>query len=167
MVSRYMRAASHLPESQVLVDVSENYDIDNISRTYSHTSLALGNALSHNFFINNFGKANFCVRPQAARLTGMHETGVYSRSPLVDWAFLSRASLAGLQIELVPDPLYEYTKESTGSIWYGMTSSAARYDGHAKILKDFDNYLPTELRDALHLCRHRLGLPTVPADGPV
>ena len=167
MISRYMQAAASLPSTELLMDFSDNYDIMDGHRLYSHTSLAVGNALSHNFFINNFGKANFCVRPQAARLAGMHETGMHSRSPLVDWAFLSRASLAGLQMELLPEPLYEYTKDSTGSIWYGMTSSAARYAGHAKILKDFESQLPSELHDALHLCRHHLGLPAVPADGSV
>ena len=167
MVARYMQVAQQLPETDLLMDVSENYDVDaQQRRTLSHTSLALGNAFSHNFFINNYGKANFCVRPEAAMRIGGHQVGEFSQSPFVDWGFLTRASLAGLAMELVPEPLYEYSKLTQGSISRQMTDPGLFYEGHAKMLHDVQASAPEHLHDVLLLCRYALALPTVQADGP-
>ena len=162
-----MNVSRHLPGTDILLDMSDNYDRRDGKKVFSHTSLGIGDALSHNFFINNFGKANFCVKPQAALNIGGHHEGEYSRSPFVDWAFLTRASLAGLNIELVPRALYEYSKRSKGSIWYGMTNGAQQYDGHAKMVEDVIRSVPKQLQDAIKLCRYRLALPEVKGDGPV
>ncbi len=95
----------------MVTDLSDNYDVAaDGSRVFSHRSLAIGNAFAHNFFINNFGKANFCVRPSAAAAIGGHNVGERGVSPYVDWSFFTRASLHHLKIEMVPLALYHYTK---------------------------------------------------------
>ena len=152
--------------ADILTDFSDNYDItDGGQWRLSHRSLAVGNALAHNFFINNFGKANFCVRPKPALAIGGHHTGPRSASPYVDWGFFTRASLNGLRIEVLPMALYKYAKHSPGSIWYGMTSQPNRYDGHAKMLADLLEVVPPSLRDVLLYCRYSLAFPRAKADG--
>lgn len=117
----------HHTEADVVADISTNYDVAaNGTTSFSHVSLGVGNALAHNFFINNFGKANFCVKPSKALAFGGHHEGPRAASPYVDWGFLTRASLAGLRIELVPEPLYKYTKNSPGSVWSTRVSPSDR-----------------------------------------
>ena len=118
----------HHTKADIVADISKNYDVSaNGTSSFSHVSLAVGNALAHNFFINNFGKANFCVKPATALAFGGHHEGPRAASPYVDWGFLTRASLAGLQIELVPEPLYKYTKNSPGSVWSTRVSQSDRW----------------------------------------
>eukprot|EP00050_Salpingoeca_kvevrii_P015751 m.49765 g.49765 ORF g.49765 m.49765 type:complete len:834 (-) comp6495_c0_seq2:1773-4274(-) len=167
MLETYMKVARST-DADLLTDLSDNYDVDSHGRPrLSHRSIAIGNAFAHNFFINNYGKANFCVRPELGLAIGGHQTGSRANSPYVDWGFLTRASLHGLKMELVPQVLYKYTKESSGSIWYGMRSQVDRYNGHAKILDDLTKALPPSYRDILLYCRYRLGIPKVAGDGPL
>lgn len=155
-------------DADVLTDFSDNYDVDTDGKTIlSHISTALGNSFAHNFFINNYGKANFCVRPGKALAIGGHQTGKHSHSPYVDWGFLTRASLNDLRIEILPMALYNYYKHSSGSIWYGMTTQRHRYDGHQKMLDDIQADLPAKYRDILMYCRYKLASPSVASDGPV
>lgn len=75
MVAVYMRVAT-ATDSDVLTDFSDNYDVDKDGKPIlSHRSIAIGNAFAHNFFINNYGKANFCVKPKRALQIGGHQTG--------------------------------------------------------------------------------------------
>jgi hypothetical protein len=153
--------------AELVSDISDNYDYQSGRLQHSHRSLAIGNAYAHNFFLNNYGKANFCVKPSIALAFGGHHTGPKGNSPYVDWGFLSRASLFGVHIELVPQVLYKYAKHSKGSIWYGMTSLTNKYNGHLKIVEDLYDYVPEEFRDILLYCRFKLGLPQVVGDGPL
>ena len=167
MVSQYMDVAA-ATDADVLTDFSDNYDQTPEGQdVFSHRSLAVGDAFAHNFFINNVGKANFCVKPKAALRIGAHGTGKRSKSPFVDWAFLTRASLHGLKIEVLPEALYKYRKHSSGSIWYGMTSQRHHYNGHRKIVDDVASDLPQKFRDILLYCRYKLALPGVKGDGPI
>jgi hypothetical protein len=162
MLSVFAAAAARTG-ADVLTDLSDNFVADDAgARHFSHRSVAVGNAFSHNFFVNNYGKANFCVRPAAALALGGHHTAA---SPYVDWAFLTRASLAGLRMELVPLPLYQYSINSTNSIFYTMVSRADRYQGHTKILADVMRTVPPELADAVALCRYKLAVPHVFGEG--
>lgn len=166
MLSAYM-GVSELTGADVLTDFSDNYDVDAEGRaTLSHISTAVGNAFAHNFFINNVGKANFCVKPGKAIAIGGHQTGAHSKSPFVDWGFLTRASLNDLSIEMLPISLYKYHKYSAGSIWYGMTSQSNRYSGHQKMLDDMQDSLPGKFRDILTYCRYQLAIPKISSDGP-
>lgn len=117
MLATYAQAAFS-SNADVLTDFSDNYSDGKLS----HRSLAVGDAFAHNFFINNYGKANFCTRPDLALEMGGHHTGKWSRSPYVDWDFFTRASLFGMKIELVPFALYQYSMRSRNSVWYEMTS---------------------------------------------
>ena len=166
MIRTYMYVAWRTG-ADVLTDISDNYDLRDGLMRHSHRSLAVGNTFAHNFFVNDYGKANFCVRPAAALAIGGHHTGEYSNSPYVDWAFLARASLHRLRMELVPLVLYKYAKRSRGSIWYGRTGLADKYNGHYKMLADTMEYVPEELRDVLLHCRYRLGHPQIAGDGPL
>ncbi|EDQ89719.1 uncharacterized protein MONBRDRAFT_37025 [Monosiga brevicollis MX1] len=160
MLKEFMSVAHHQPEVELIMALSNNFDINKAGhRVFSHTSLAIGNAFAHNFFINNYGKANFCIRPQVAARIGGHRIGEYTRSPFVDWAFLTRASLQGVQMALVPDPLYNYTKMSSGSIWYGMASAAEQYAGHMKILQDVWESVPMShfIARVSYAIRHDIG----------
>lgn len=113
-----------------------------------------------------------------ALAVGGHGTGEFSNSPFVDWSFLTRASAAGLRIEVVPDALYLYTKDSEGSIWTHRQSDADRFRGHMKMLEDMAPLVaahPTagsparrrDLWDILGFCRLKLGLPQIRGGGPV
>eukprot|EP00049_Salpingoeca_infusionum_P023814 m.13983 g.13983 ORF g.13983 m.13983 type:complete len:840 (-) comp6092_c0_seq1:58-2577(-) len=164
MIETYMQVAK-ATHADILTDFSDNYDMQDGTPVFSHRSLAVGNSFSHNFFINDYGKANFCVKPQRALSIGGHHTGPYSNSPYVDWAFLSRASLRGLSIELVPFALYKYTKHSAGSVWYTRTSRPDQYSGHRKMLEDVMEEVPEQLHDAILYCRYKLGTPSVVGDG--
>ncbi len=160
MLGTYMQAA-RASGADVLTDFSDNYENGKLS----HRSLAVGNAFAHNFFINNYGKANFCARPGPALALGGHDTGAWSRSPYVDWDFFTRVSLGGLQVELLPLPLYSYTMNSTSSIWYGMTSESNKYEGHRKMIEEVARYAPPEMRDILLLARYQLSIPKAASDG--
>ena len=164
MIRTYMYVVSRT-NADLVSDLSDNYDTKDGRMRHSHRSLAVGNAFAHNFFINDFGKANFCVRPKLALAIGGHHTGAHADSPYVDWGFLSRASLHRLNMELVPLPLYKYAKKSRGSIWYGRTSLSDKYSGHYKIVADTFEYVPEEFRDVLLYCRYRLATPMVAGDG--
>ncbi|EGD77997.1 hypothetical protein PTSG_09635 [Salpingoeca rosetta] len=166
MVQVYMKAALRT-NADLVTDISDNFDTDEDGNTvFSHRSLSLGDGLSHNLLINNFGKANFCVRPgKAMSIGGHYDTMPYADSPYVDWSFLTRASLSGLRIELVPLPLYRYTKHSKGSIWYTRTGRVDQYNGHYKIIQDALAYVPPKMADLFMYCRYKLGQPYVPADG--
>lgn len=167
MVSVYMRVAE-VTDADVLSDFSDNYDVDADGNwKLSHRSVALGNSFAHNFFINNYGKANFCAKPQEALSIGGHQTGPQSNSPYVDWGFFTRASLHDLSIEIIPLALYNYAKYSANSIWFGMTSQVNRYNGHGKMLRDIADTLPEKFRDVLYYCRYSLGLPRIVGDGPM
>lgn len=166
MLRTYMYVAT-TTDADVLTDISDNYDMVDGQMRHSHRSLAIGNSFAHNFFINDFGKANFCVKPQAGVSIGGHHTGPTGNSPYVDWGFFSRASLHGLNIELIPLPLYKYAKHSKGSIWYGMTSLTDKYNGHMKMIADLYEYIPEELRDIVLYCRYQLGYPQLVGDGPL
>eukprot|EP00051_Salpingoeca_urceolata_P001428 m.40899 g.40899 ORF g.40899 m.40899 type:complete len:825 (-) comp11416_c0_seq1:241-2715(-) len=166
MLAVYMRVAT-MTKADVLTDFSDNYDIVDGRVQLSHRSIAVGNAFAHNFFINNYGKANFCARPDKALAIGGHNVGRRSDSPYVDWGFFTRASLHNLKVEVVPLALYKYTKNSDGSIFYGRTSQVDRFNGHAKMIDDISRYFPSKFRDILMYCRYRLGIPKVTADGPL
>ena len=166
MIRTYMNVASRT-SADLLSDISDNYDVKDGLMRHSHRSLAVGNTFAHNFFVNNFGKANFCVRPSAALAIGGHHTNEYGNSPYVDWGFLTRASLHRLRMELVPLVLYKYAKHSKGSIWYGRTSLVDKYNGHYKMLADAMEYVPEDMRDILLFCRYHHNWPRVAADGRV
>ena len=165
MISTYMRVAARTG-ADVLTDIAEHFDVVNGTWSFSHTSLAVGGAFAHNFFINNYGKANLCAKAKAAHEIGGHHTGAKAHSPYVDWGFFTRAGLNDLRIELVPLPLYRYRKNSKGSIWYEQRSSRDTYHGHGKMLDDFKEFVPAKFHDVLHLCRYALGRPLVQGDGP-
>lgn len=165
MLSVYMKVAQRL-DPDVLTDLSDNFDVQPDGHwAISHRSLAVGNAFAHNFFVNNYGKANFCVKPAAGLAVGGHHTGARSESPYVDWGFFSRASLHGLQIETIPLALYNYAKRSPNSIFYSMNTQSNRYDGHAKMLDDVADLVPPAARDILLYCRYALSHPRVEGDG--
>jgi hypothetical protein len=166
MIRSYMYVASRTG-AQVLTDISDNYDSRQGHMKLSHRSLAIGNAFAHNFFVNDFGKANFCVTPKPALDIGGHHSNDYGNSPYVDWGFLTRASLHRLHMELLPMVLYKYAKQSKGSIWYGRTSVTDKYTGHYKMIEDSQQYVPDEFRDILLYCRYRLGVPQILGDGPL
>jgi hypothetical protein len=166
MLKTYMYVVS-TTNADLVSDISDNYDMQRGRLTHSHRSLAIGNSFAHNFFINNVGKANFCVKPGLALAFGAHHLGEVGNSPYVDWGFLTRAALAGLHIELVPLVLYKYAKHSKGSIWYGMTSLANKYNGHLKMIQDVYPYAPDEFRDIFLYCRYKLAVPQVIGDGPL
>eukprot|EP00042_Codosiga_hollandica_P045742 m.469577 g.469577 ORF g.469577 m.469577 type:complete len:790 (-) comp57088_c0_seq5:117-2486(-) len=166
MLRRYM-FVSETTGADLLTDISDNYDLQDGMLRHSHRSLSIGNSFAHNFFINNFGKANFCVKPRAALSFGGHHVSAIGTSPYVDWGFFTRASLAGLRIELVPLVLYKYAKYSKGSIFYGMTSLADKYNGHLKMINDTWALVPPEFRDILLYCRYKLGVPQIVGDGPM
>jgi glycosyltransferase involved in cell wall biosynthesis len=164
MISVYMQVAS-TTHADVLTDIAEHYDVVNGSWVYSHISLAVGNSFAHNFFINNYGKANFCARTNKAIEVGGHQSGPKSNSPYVDWGFLTRASLHDLQIELLPLALYRYRMNSKGSIWFEHRSAKDMYFGHGKMLDDIMEHIPEKLHDVLLLCRYSLAKPTLQGNG--
>ena len=165
MLTVYMKVAARL-NPDILTDFSDNFDVQADGRwIMSHRSLAVGNAFAHNFFVNNYGKANFCVKPAAALAMGGHHTGARSESPYVDWGFFTRASLHGLRIETLPMALYKYAKRSRNSIFYSMNGQSDRYNGHAKMLADVTELVPPPLRDIFLSCRYALSFPKVDADG--
>jgi glycosyltransferase involved in cell wall biosynthesis len=165
MISTYMKVAAKTG-SDIFTDIAEHYDIAaNGSWTLSHTSLAVGGTFAHNFFINNYGKANFCGRSKAVHEMGGHQTGVKSLSPFVDWGFFTRASLNDLQIELVPFALYKYRKNSKGRIGEEQSGSKDLYNGHGKMIDDMKGVIPAKFHDVITLCRYSLGKPVVQGEG--
>eukprot|EP00928_Gymnodinium_smaydae_P087340 TRINITY_DN71613_c0_g1_i1.p1 TRINITY_DN71613_c0_g1~~TRINITY_DN71613_c0_g1_i1.p1 ORF type:complete len:795 (-),score=109.90 TRINITY_DN71613_c0_g1_i1:49-2433(-) len=160
MLSTYAKAIAN-SDPDMITDLSNNYELSKDGQKhFKHVSLAVGNAFSYNFFANNYGKANFCVRPEKALAFGGHQVGPNSDSPLVDWGFFTRASLAGLKIELVPLPLYRYTMGSEHSILATSTKSRI-YKGHRKIVDDMLAELPENLRDMVLFAKYNSAYPQV------
>lgn len=167
MVQTYMDVAERT-NADVLSDMADSYDVtEDGTWQFSHRSLAIGDAFAHNFFVNDYGKANFCVKPREALRIGGHHTGAHSQSPFVDWAFLTRAALNDLHIETLPLALYKYRKASKNSLFYNHRSKTDHFHGHHKMLDDMFLEVPKKFEDVLELCRFQLGKPKVEGEGMI
>ncbi|KNC77816.1 hypothetical protein SARC_09736 [Sphaeroforma arctica JP610] len=99
---------------------------------YDHIALAAGNVPSVGFTQNLFGQAAFFAKTAKFReIGGITMAGV--KSNFVDWSFWLKASLRGLHIELVPEPLYKYRLKSRDSLYNDDSGS-----GHSRILKEME-----------------------------
>src|SRR4029077_20957845 len=65
--------------------------------------LPLGGATAYGFISNKFGDTNMLVRKDL-----FHRLGGFANDGLEDWLFLSRAAMEGIEIDVVPEPLFLY-----------------------------------------------------------
>ncbi|MGD9897382.1 MAG: glycosyltransferase [Candidatus Methylacidiphilaceae bacterium] len=96
----------------------------------------LGPCLSLGVVWNLFGDANAFVRRDAFETLGgfSEDHGVGCE----DWEFFARAVLAGFQLEMVPEPLFWYRRNSSGM--YASTSFAA---GALRALRPYRKCFPS------------------------
>ena len=65
--------------------------------------LPLGGATAYGLISNKFGDTNMLVRKDI-----FHRLGGFANDGLEDWLFLSRAAVEGIEIDVVPEPLFLY-----------------------------------------------------------
>ncbi len=141
-------------EVSTLVDVSSRTGADIVTSAcdvFSHFDapsgdepprrwIPLGPALAAGVFRNCFGDTNSLVRRDSfCRVNG------YERDPSVgfpDWEFYARAVLAGLEVEVVPEPLYWYR-----SLPGTMVDTADRTLGHQSVLRTYETNGDPELNE--------------------
>lgn len=104
----------------------------------------LGGALGPGLIRNVFGDANAIVRRDVFdRVGGFTEDfGVGCE----DWEFLARATLRGLRVEVVPEPLVLYRQSSQG-----MLQSTSQRANRMRALRPYLNLLPAHLRALVHM----------------
>ncbi|KAI8112040.1 hypothetical protein M9435_004535 [Picochlorum sp. BPE23] len=162
MLETYVKVAFG-KDVDVVTDFTDVYKKVDGQRQFTHKSLSVGNSFASNFFMNFFGKANFCIKRKALANQLKHYEGKYQVSPFVDWNFFFRASLQGLTIESIPLSLYEYTANSKNSIYYTSPSESV-YKGHMKFAEDAAQRCP-DFAEILAFCRLHLAKPEVTAVG--
>ena len=76
--------------------------------------LPLGGATAYGLISNKFGDTNMLVRKDV-----FHRLGGFANDGLEDWLFLSRAAVEGIEIDVVPEPLFLYR------VWERLPTDAA------------------------------------------
>ena len=116
----------------------------------------LGNAAGLGVFRNVFGDANALVRRTTFEALGgfTEDYGVGHE----DWEFFARASLAGVNLQLVPEPLFWYRLNAASMLRAGNAQA-----DHARSLRPYweglDGGVGATLAYASHLHRHRAPSP--------
>ena len=82
-----------------------------------YNSYSLGNSFSTNILCNFFGKGTFLIKKSSfIRVGGYAEDN--DPVPMVDYRFYVKSSASGLNIQVIPEPLYYYRKNSPKSLFY-------------------------------------------------
>lgn len=104
----------------------------------------LGGALAPGLLRNVFGDANALVRRDVfTRIGGFTEDfGVGCE----DWEFFARATLQGLRLDVVPEPLVLYRQSPQG-----MLQSTSHRANRMRALRPYLGLLPSHLRSFVHL----------------
>jgi hypothetical protein len=104
----------------------------------------LGAAVVPGALRNVFGDANAFIRQSVFdRIGGFTEdVGVGCE----DWEFFARAVLAGLRLEVVPEPLVRYRQSPMG-----MLQTTAAQVNHLRALRPYQAVMPEQLRGLLQL----------------
>ena len=104
----------------------------------------LGAAVAPGALRNVFGDANAFIRQSVFdRIGGFTEdVGVGCE----DWEFFARAVLAGLRLEVVPEPLVRYRQSPTG-----MLHTTAAQINHLRALRPYEAVMPEQLRGLLQV----------------
>lgn len=104
----------------------------------------LGGALASGLLRNVFGDANALVRRDVfQRIGGFTEDfGVGCE----DWEFFARATLKGLRLEVVPEPLVLYRQSP-----HGMLQSTSQRANRMRALRPYLGLIPAHLRALVHL----------------
>lgn len=93
----------------------------------------LGGSLDLGFMHDSFGDANAMIRRSVFDKIGFQiEDYGYTAQ---DWEFYTRATLAGLKLRIIPEPLYWYRSSSEG-----MYRTSHWYDNRLPILKAFKKH---------------------------
>jgi GT2 family glycosyltransferase len=107
-------------------------------------ALFLGGAAAVGLFRNAFGDANALVRREAfLALGGFTED---RDAGYEDWEFFARAVLAGLRLEVVPEPLFRYRVSDAS-----MSRATREAVNTARRIRPYLDAVPPALRPALRL----------------
>jgi GT2 family glycosyltransferase len=146
-VSTFVRAASH-SGADILTCVLNVFQSARPvpEAPPTHVWPFLGGALAPGVLRNVFGDANAFIRRDVFdRIGGFTEDyGVGCE----DWEFFARAVLAGLRLEVVPEPLVRYRQSAQG-----MLSSTSTHQNRMRALRPYLRMLPPHLRPLTHLAR--------------
>jgi GT2 family glycosyltransferase len=104
----------------------------------------LGGAIGPGLLRNVFGDANALVRRDVfERIGGFTEDfGIGCE----DWEFFARATLHGLRVEVIPEPLVLYRQSPQG-----MLQSTSQHANQMRALRPYLGLLPANLRPLVHL----------------
>jgi glycosyltransferase involved in cell wall biosynthesis len=115
----------------------------------------LGGAIGPGLLRNVFGDANALVRRDVFdRIGGFTEDfGIGCE----DWEFFARATLRGLRVEVVPEPLVLYRQSPQG-----MLQSTSQHANQMRALRPYLGLVPAQLRSLVHLAHTDTPSPAVP-----
>ena len=117
----------------------------------------LGPARAPGLLRNVFGDANAFIRRDVFDQIGgfTEDVGVGCE----DWEFFARATLRGLRLHVVPEPLVLYRQSGSG-----MLSTTSQHRNRMRALRPYFELVPPAFRGMIHLTHtHQLA---APADGP-
>lgn len=106
----------------VVSTFAEVFDNDDESAP-RYVSMALGNSFGANVLENYFGKGCFAVKKDKFFAIGGYDVDE-ENIPLVDYRFYMKAYLNDFSIEVIPEPLYFYRKNSSQSLYSSAKNSA-------------------------------------------
>jgi glycosyltransferase involved in cell wall biosynthesis len=146
----FARAARHsnadilTTVSDIFTDTGATFEQPDASR---QLWIPLGNAPGLGVFRNVFGDANALVRRSTFEALGgfTEDYGVGHE----DWEFFARASLAGANLQLVPEPLFWYRLNGGSMLRAGLS-----HVDHARSLRPYQKGLPNGVGAALAYASH-------------
>lgn len=97
-----------------------------------YVSMAVGGTLDLNLMANYFGKGCFGVRSDFFRKIGGYDVDE-DLTPFVDYRFYMKCAINDGAILVIPEPLYLYRKNSTGSLFSEMSKTPLLYSAKSKI----------------------------------
>ena len=108
--------------------------------------LFLGDAVNLGVMSNVFGDTNALFRRDAfARIGGFTEDYGINHE---DWELFAKATLKGLKLMVVPEPLYWY-RETAGSV----TEVTPSHANHMRCLRPYLEAVPPQLRELIFYCQ--------------
>jgi len=121
MIQNYINAVQLNPEIDIMSCFAGVFEHSNFSGEglpdVEYNSYSLGNSFSTNILCNFFGKGTFLIKKSSfIRVGGYAEDN--DPVPMVDYRFYVKSSASGLNIQVIPEPLYYYRKNSPKSLFY-------------------------------------------------
>jgi len=138
--------------------VFEDTKVDKSDINVEYVSMAVGGGIDLNIMANYFGKGCFGVRRDFFESIKGYDIDT-DNTPFVDYRFYIKASVAGGQIFVIPEPMYFYRKNSEGSLFSEMNKTISLYRAKRKIFELIKHKIDPSMHAALLYFVDNVSLP--------